>query len=197
MHRPKADNSTWFECKKCLRNFVNATFFRNHMKTHDECNFHCQLCREIFTSRADLDVHIATTHMDQTPKPKKRRVYKNIIHCDTCDFQAVSVSRLKEHMSTHSEVRSYACGVCDMRFKTESQCKSHMKRSHSDNTFQCDQCPKSFKTACELEVHLRFHNDIRNYKCSSCGKAFHTNQNMRVHREKYCKGKSRQSAVSD
>ena len=78
-----------------------------------------------------------------------------------------SVSKLKEHLRSHSQERLIGCPQCGALFANRVKFLDHCKRqrvsSLSNLGFTCNNCGKKFALERLLRDHMRSH--INHYKC--------------------------------
>ena len=90
-------------------------------------------------------------------RPEKFHPYR----CDQCNKGFIEPSKLKKHMSTHSDVRPFECDQCNKGFIEPSKLKKHTL-NHSDvKPYRCDRCKKGFIEPSKLKRHMLTHNDGR------------------------------------
>ncbi len=85
-----------------------------------------------------------------------------------CEMLFISVSKLKDHLRSHSQEREFACPTCGALFSNRCKLFDHCKRqtTDSDQGFPCSYCGKRFSLERLLRDHIRVH--INNYKCPMC-----------------------------
>ena len=70
---------------------------------------------------------------------------------------------MKEHMSVHTNVRSFQCHICGQLFKTRQVQQRHLQGVHlKTNWLECPRCKRSFSSKYTLKRHLRQHDDENN-----------------------------------
>ena len=59
----------------------------------------------------------------------RRERKKNV--CNVCGYRFAKIKFLKNHLTTHGDVRRYACDICGARVKTRDTLKQHRKKLHN------------------------------------------------------------------
>ncbi|XP_045179410.2 zinc finger protein 62-like [Mercenaria mercenaria] len=144
-------------CKFCRKVFTREAL-KEHMKMHGKKDITCRICSKSFIRLDKLYSHMAI-HSDE-------RSHK----CDMCSKTYKSYTDLRHHhRKVHTNQRKYRqCDVCGKSVASNSL-RQHMK-SHTDvKTFQCEVCSKFFKMKHQLKSHLLTHDDSREHICEICG----------------------------
>ncbi|XP_034941985.1 zinc finger protein 83-like [Chelonus insularis] len=102
--------------------------------------------------------------------------------CMTCDKKWKTLSDLKAHIKTHSNVRPFMCEKCGQAYKHKHALEIHVGMHNGINPFQCCFCSKSFTQKGALIRHLPLHTGEKPYQCDLCGKRFahHSSYNMHI-----------------
>ena len=79
--------------------------------------------------------------------------------------------RLKTHLQTTHEGKTFDCTQCDEKFKHNYILQEHIQTVHEGIKFQCEQCGKEYDKKQSLQTHIRHvHEGQRDYACQ--GKFF-------------------------
>ena len=82
--------------------------------------------------------------------------------CDICGKSFKVKSNLKEHMSSHSDARSFLCGICGKSLKNRQCLNRHLFTHGVKQT--CTICNRNFANATSLGIHQREKHGLRNWK---------------------------------
>ena len=92
-----------------------------------------------------------------------------------------SVSKLKEHLRSHSQEKMIGCPNCGALFSNRVKFLDHVKRQHvsSQEAYKCNNCGKKFSLERLLRDHMRSH--INHYKCPHCDMTCPTPSSLKSH----------------
>ena len=51
--------------------------------------------------------------------------------CNVCGYRFEKIKFLKNHLTTHGDVRQESCEICEARIKTRNTLKQHRKKLHN------------------------------------------------------------------
>lgn len=130
-------------------------------KTPFMCRF--EDCKALFATKQKRDHHYYHGKHAETDR----------FMCDLCSLRFPTSTKLKYHLSTHSDER-VRCPVegCTVTLKQSGEIKNHMNSVHSDlRPFACEFCDLKFKIRNGLRSHRRRVHTKENMKsCEECGK---------------------------
>lgn len=158
-----------YQCTKCNLGFPKPQQLAEHMTTHREENFPCDLCDETFSCKSNRAEHRKThTHMEdelpplipstkQTLQPASLRNARH--HCETCHVQFTDPEKLSEHGCDPAKERPYSCVECNKHFLHGSHLKKHQLTHQLSGmrSFQCNTCHLSFSHRSHFLTHLQTH----------------------------------------
>ena len=152
---------------KCRYSCDYECTLNNHISHHlNKRQIVCEECNKHFNYNSQLLSHKRYVHSTD------RLFVCNRIDCNKT-FK--TKSKLTQHKSTHSSVKSFGCNECDKRFKTNSLLGKHKNFVHSNvRPFVCPQinCNKSFKIKAYLKLHKRIHCSDKPFECEECKQRF-------------------------
>ncbi|XP_053680042.1 zinc finger protein rotund [Anopheles nili] len=125
--------------------------------------YQCKMCPQIFTSKADLQLH-TQIHMREA-KPYK---------CSQCNKAFANSSYLSQHTRIHLGIKPYRCEICQRKFTQLSHLQQHIRTHTGDKPYKCRHsgCLKAFSQLSNLQSHSRCHQTDKPFKCNSCYKCF-------------------------
>ena len=142
---------TVFKCSQCDKAFYNEQKLKDHVeivhegkkpnKSQPNEKYQCIECREKFTCRSRLNIHMISVHVHKCPL------------CNTC-FK--DKDQLKDHVDrVHEGKKKYACPTCDQRFSVKHSMTSHINAVHEKvKTVTCVFCNQSFSNKQQLKNHI-------------------------------------------
>ncbi|EFX72548.1 hypothetical protein DAPPUDRAFT_308202 [Daphnia pulex] len=135
---------------------------------HPEKVFHCELCDKVFLTQLNLTLHQVTF---------------TLAKCQQCN-KTLKVSSMKNHLKSHSGVKSHLCELCGRSFVFKSSLNSHIRINHNGEAkpFMCTICGHTCSRKQLLDDHERIHTNERPFECSICDKRFRTKSTLATHR---------------
>ena len=127
---------------------------RNQMKLHmmrhtGEKPFQCSYCEYRGLTNSAVLQHVKHVH-----EPHKFTLH----FCDMCGKDCKTKAHLKEHMLTHSDIRTFLCKMCGKYLKNRNSFGRHMVRVHKIS-HRCSHCGVDYFTLQGLQIHLlKVHN---------------------------------------
>lgn len=98
---------------------------------------------------------------------KGERAFMPPIHeCDQCGKKWRTVTELKSHVASHSDVRPYVCEICGQAYKMKKALDIHIGMHNGIHPFVCEYCNKSFTQKVGLEKHLPIHTGVTRFQVS-------------------------------
>ncbi|KAL9888413.1 rotund isoform 1-T1 [Glossina fuscipes fuscipes] len=142
--------------------------------------YQCKMCPQIFTSKADLQLH-TQIHMREA-KPYK---------CTQCSKAFANSSYLSQHTRIHLGIKPYRCEICQRKFTQLSHLQQHIRTHTGDKPYKCRHpgCQKAFSQLSNLQSHSRCHQTDKPYKCNSCYKCFSDEPSLLDHIPKHKESK--------
>ncbi|XP_049548031.1 zinc finger protein rotund-like [Anopheles darlingi] len=142
--------------------------------------YQCKMCPQIFTSKADLQLH-TQIHMREA-KPYK---------CSQCNKAFANSSYLSQHTRIHLGIKPYRCEICQRKFTQLSHLQQHIRTHTGDKPYKCRHsgCMKAFSQLSNLQSHSRCHQTDKPFKCNSCYKCFSDEPSLLEHIPKHKESK--------
>jgi len=112
-----------FQCSKCTKSYKRKAELLEHEEMSHSINYNysCEKCGKQFFGKKNLALHMKTHYTED----EKKHV------CNICGYRFAKIKFLKNHLTTHSDVRQFACEVCGARVKTRDTLKQHRKKLHN------------------------------------------------------------------
>ena len=141
---PASDSDDDFE----VVTLKESTSTSDSVKKSIDNRFHCSICDSSYTRRNDLKKHMEKKH--------QQTIYRGDSVCLQCDYRAVHIERLREHLSA---VHSIPMDLETLDFKTFEEWKCDL-----EETTKCSYIKQSGVASTQLEEQVQF------YKCNRSGK---------------------------
>ncbi|XP_067304806.1 zinc finger protein 1035 [Pseudorasbora parva] len=154
-------------CTKCHLSFTRPTKLAEHMVTHRDENFPCDLCDETFsckTSRAEhRKMHTEQEELPPLIPPQQPQTK-----------QGTSAISSKSLSSSNVEQYKYRCGICQIRFPDPEQLSEHGCNPAKERPYSCPECNKHFLHGSHLKKHQLSHqlSGPCSYQCNHCSMSF-------------------------
>ncbi|XP_055891595.1 zinc finger protein 423-like isoform X3 [Biomphalaria glabrata] len=145
--------STEYGCSSCIKNFSKPDELQKHlMDIHAHHLYRCSLCKDIFDSKVNIQVHFAIKHSNECKQYK----------CVSCDIMFRSEMEWQVHVRVnHLHMsRPYRCLFCQESFTSEVELQCHLT-THSKQ-FNCPMCDQAFHIEYLLDQHMQTkHGDTK------------------------------------
>ncbi|XP_071035655.1 zinc finger protein 423 isoform X1 [Parasteatoda tepidariorum] len=137
--------STEYGCQSCPKMFSKPDQLQRHlMDTHAHQLYQCSLCKDMFQSKVDIQIHFSMKHSDQC------RTFK----CTSCNvaFQTQNEFSLHVKIAHFAKYPPFRCPICSLCFPSESLFQVHMQYHKK---YSCLFCPEFFPVEFLLERHIQ------------------------------------------
>ncbi|XP_052778093.1 gastrula zinc finger protein XlCGF49.1-like [Mya arenaria] len=104
-------------------------------------------------------------------------------YCEVCHKEFSTSSRLRDHMSMHSESNPFTCSICNRKFTKRSSLTQHYRYHRDHRSFKCSFCSKCFNCNYACAVHERLHTGHNPFPCTvpGCEKAYPQKIQLKLH----------------
>uniref|UniRef100_A0A3B5LK31 C2H2-type domain-containing protein n=1 Tax=Xiphophorus couchianus TaxID=32473 RepID=A0A3B5LK31_9TELE len=154
-HKHSHGRTRPFRCSKCDLGFAGPTQLAEHMSTHREESFPCDI----------LLGDVASPSFSKGEHKQSKSVFGHSTdfryRCGICNERFRDPEELSEHGCLEAAERPYICTECNKHFLHASHLKKHRnthQQSWSDREYPCNQCNSSFSSSqhflCHLETHV-------------------------------------------
>ncbi|KAK2152612.1 hypothetical protein LSH36_323g03140 [Paralvinella palmiformis] len=141
---------TQYGCTSCLKLFNKPDELQKHLiDIHAHHLYRCSLCKEVFDSKVNIQVHFAIKHSNECKLYKcshcgsvfrsemEWQLHVRVYHlgiskpyrCLFCKDSFTSETELQSHINTHK--KQFTCPLCDEAFHVEYLLDKHMQTNHS------------------------------------------------------------------
>ncbi|KAG7476122.1 zinc finger Xfin-like [Solea senegalensis] len=171
-HKHTHGKSRPYRCSKCDFSFTGPSQLAEHMTTHREENFPCDVCNQVFLSK--------------TSRAEHRKSHSKSDDCPTSSYSRVinEKSPSSESSSVFSKELKYRCGVCNRRFKDPEDLSEHGCMEAKERSYSCLDCDTHFLHASHLKKHRNTHHpswSSTEYPCNLCNSSFASPQYFLSH----------------
>lgn len=162
-----------------LANF-NCFRFRSGIlfESHEKLSIFFVFLDQIKEEKGNDDDWQSSGSKDSKKKQKKRKKRKRgdrkgerafmvpIHECNQCGKKWRTVTELKSHIASHSDVRPFVCEICGQAYKMKKALDIHIGMHNGIHPFVCSYCNKSFTQKVGLEKHLPIHTGVTRFQVS-------------------------------
>lgn len=140
---------------------------RNSIRLPPETQFECFICKQEFSSR-----HTITMHMKSHYRHKR---------CIICDRECTE-AELETHICSQ-QFKEIACEYCPQIFASTAAIVTHLNEHESDKKYhRCVKCPRFFAMQRLKLMHEENHVDVTpTYSCQICNRRFTSEKRLQVH----------------
>lgn len=174
-HRNDCDESKGIACKLCPKVYPKIVNLIRHSKIHEENATHqCIHCGRRMGFGDDLIDHFL-----------RHENFKPFV-CDMplCGKKFVKIHKLRHHMETHMEPKSFACNQCDKSFSEREYLNRHLMRHSGRKDHACHICQARFTFKSGLSSHMTTHtNTEKSFECNLCPSKFTQLSSLRTHQK--------------
>ncbi|XP_026229000.1 zinc finger protein 1035 [Anabas testudineus] len=172
-HKHTHGKSRPYRCSKCHLSFTGPSQLAEHMFTHREENFPCDICNRVFLSKSSRAEHrkchsrsdqrsLSVSAEEHEKSPSLSSVFTKELkyRCGVCGDRFRDPEELSEHGCMAAKERLYSCSDCDKHFLHASHLKKHRTTHHlSRSEYPCNKCKNSFSSSQHFLNHLKAHVD--------------------------------------
>ncbi|KAG8179036.1 hypothetical protein JTE90_016046 [Oedothorax gibbosus] len=137
--------STEYGCPSCMKMFNKPDHLQRHLlESHAHQLYQCAICKEIFESKVDMQLHFTMKHSNAC------HLYK----CTSCNsmFRSEIEFRVHVKMVHLPKIQSFRCPLCNLCFPSDSVLQIHFQ---SHKKFSCMYCPEEFPVEFLLDRHIQ------------------------------------------
>ena len=175
--------TTEYGCTSCLKLFSKPDELQKHlMDIHAHHLYRCSLCKEIFDSKVNIQVHFAIKHSNECKLFKcttcgsifrsemEWQLHVKVSHlgiqnpyrCLFCKESFSTEVELQHHVTTHK--KAYPCPLCDEAFHVEYLLDKHMQTKHCPEARENAEAPRAHSTP--VKVKIEKERDVEVIDCS-------------------------------
>ena len=145
--------ATEYGCTSCLKLFTKPDELQKHlMDIHAHHLYRCSLCKEVFDSKVNIQVHFAIKHSNEC----------KLFRCARCRSVFRSEMEWQLHVKVHHLGISdpYRCFLCKDSFSVEAELETHLAASHKKQ-FACPICEdETFHVEYLLDKHMQHKHSV-------------------------------------
>lgn len=175
-HKHTHGKSRPFRCSKCQLSFKGPSHLAEHMATHRNENFPCDLCGQTFSSKTSRAEH------------RKNHTVSDEIHPALDSLNERTFLPSPSESSSKLRVQpKYRCGVCNEHFRDTEQLSEHGCMAAKEQPYSCLDCDKHFFHQSHFEKHQLGHQQSTSYiyRCSKCHTTFSNHDSFLNHLKKH------------
>lgn len=169
-------------CHNCGKVYKSKISFKSHVNSScgqarhltAEQKFTCDYCSKQYSHKGSLRVHIQFEHGN----------WKCHI-CYCCGKKLNSLSKLKEHIVTHTQEKKFNCEICNGNFVTKKSLEYHTRIHTGVKPYKCPHCNKSFLSASRRSTHIKYKHMPAKEECEICNKKFKMKISLMRHKKRH------------
>lgn len=163
-------------CQNCKKKFSSQHTYKLHLKycgKKDKVKqqYICDMCNKCYTTKNGLVSHLRIVH----------GFGKKVLTCKWCNKKFSALSRLKNHIVTHTKEKNFHCEQCGGQFVSQAALTYHIRLHTGERPYPCDQCDESFLSSSRRMEHKRRKHIGPNKVCSLCEMRFLTQVQLKNH----------------
>ncbi|XP_036071629.1 zinc finger protein 1035 [Oryzias melastigma] len=186
-----------FQCQICGRGFVTLFAMRNHKHSHGKNRPHrCPKCELSFPGHIQLAEHMSTHREESFPcdicnkvfqsKSSRAEHRKSHSRSRDCPSPSTSVGESSQSKNTiaFTTVYKYRCGICRERFRDPEELSEHGCMKAVERHYPCTECNKHFLHASHLKKHRNTHHPSppqKEYTCNQCNNSYSSSEHFSAH----------------
>ncbi|ENN78621.1 zinc finger protein 239 [Dendroctonus ponderosae] len=177
-------------CGFCCKAFEYYTDYLDHLTTHKDAIYACELCPMKFNSKLLLVGHeklhkipckICGTSVKKINMRQHLVKHTDRFKCPHCGLTFTCGPLLNQHITAiHMKIKEHFCDTCGKGFGTKNSLNLHLKIHKNEKLYKCDKCHFAGNTSISLRIHLSTHEN-GTYICEYCPKIFKSFRNLRDH----------------
>nr|KAG5709059.1 hypothetical protein BaRGS_004698 [Batillaria attramentaria] len=213
-----------FTCKKCcMKLFSKPDELQKHLMDHP-CTppvqvsregkdgwlsgLGCALCKEIFDSKVNIQVHFAIKHSNEC-KLFKCTQCSNIFRSEmewqafhieylrtsTCRLNTLTWTQKSATLNTSTSpalasissdtLKSLSPAILSLQPPAVG--RGRVKNTDSSATMSCAFCSQTFRNQVECDKHMKIHANSTSLKCNICDETFPSSATLAEHKLQHCK----------
>lgn len=163
-------------CQTCNKKFSSQHTYKVHLKSCGEKGkirekYICDFCNKCYFSKNGLITHLKIDH----------GFAKKVLTCKWCNKKFDAISRLNNHIVTHTKEKKFHCEQCGGLFVTQAALTYHIRLHTGERPYPCDMCDESFLSSSRRMEHKRRKHIGPTKECSLCQMKFLTQFQLRKH----------------
>lgn len=162
-----------YRCSRCHLTFKCQSQLAEHMHTHREDNFPCDICNQVFVSKSSRAEH-----------RKSHSFYQDCPPPPVSQAEKEPPTQVSESSLGYSAEFKYRCGVCQERFRDPEELSEHGCKAAKERPYSCTDCNKHFLHTSDLKKHRTSHlptSSDSEYPCNQCKTTFYSTKDFLNH----------------
>ncbi|XP_076655001.1 uncharacterized protein LOC143360225 [Halictus rubicundus] len=170
------DNTAFHRCKYCNKSCPTDKLLQDHLLTHTEKKFVCNVCNMKFFRLDRLESHKKRYghNEDETSleiqKPSDEKSAIKLIN-----------SWIREELDSDNEEKGFPCKICGKSYDTKRSLSKHQLNMHNSKDEGCTSCGDNCSCEEKDKDQQKATEILKPYRCEECNKSFEKEVKLQRH----------------
>ncbi|XP_033338039.2 uncharacterized protein LOC117227141 [Megalopta genalis] len=183
------DSTAFYRCKYCNKSCTTDKLLQDHLLSHTEKKFICNVCNMKFFRQDRLESH------------KKRYGHNEDetsleIQKPSDDKSAIKLinSWIREELDSDNEEKGFPCKICGKSYDTKRSLSKHQLNTHNSKDEGCISCGNNCICDEKDKDQQKANEILKPYRCEECNKSFEKEVKLQRHTRIHDRAKEQEDA---